>query len=460
MSSEFSSLPLVPELLTAIAELGYQQMTPIQQQSLPVLLSGQDLLGQSKTGSGKTLAFALPILQNLDLKKKIIQALVMCPTRELCTQVAQEIRKLGRKMIGLQVLILSGGQEVRPQLLSLYHGAHIAVGTPGRILDLIGRRKLDLGDVSTLVLDEADRMLDMGFQEDMEAILREIPAKRQTLFFSATFPASIDVMSKIYQNNPVRVVIQDTQESRAPILQTVCHLDPYGKTAMLLRALRQYRPETALIFCNLKTTVATLSAELQTEGISCLGLSGDLDQDERNSVLARFRNGSVRVVVATDVAARGLDIKDLAMVVNYDFPIDNETYVHRIGRTGRAGQSGQAVLFVTPPELDRFAGLQKEIGVQIPDLKFEPGPSRGVFPAALMETVFIAGGRKDKVRPGDILGALTGEAGGLSGQDIGKIEIHDKYSYVAVKKELAAELVRKLKEGRIKGQRFFVRLLK
>lgn len=457
-NTEFSQLPLSPQLLSAVRELGYSQMTPIQQQSIPVLLSGRDLMGQSKTGSGKTLAFALPILQKISLKEKDIQALVLCPTRELCTQVAKEIRKLARKMVGLQVLILSGGQEIRPQILSLYHGAHIVVGTPGRVLDLIGRGKLDLNSVSTLVLDEADRMLDMGFQEEMEAILAEIPGTRQTVFFSATFPASIGSMSKKYQHMPVNIVIEDTEESKAPIEQTLCRVDPYGKTSILLRALKQYQPETGLIFCNLKATIASLVESLNQEGISCEGISGDLDQDQRNTVLARFKNGSTRVLVATDVAARGLDIKDLAIVVNYDFPVDNETYVHRIGRTGRAGQEGRSVLFVTPSEDEKLRALSEELGIKLPDLVIDPGPSRRDFPAALMETIYISGGRKDKVRPGDILGALTGEAGGLKGEDIGKIEIHDTYSFVAVKRPLASELIQKLKDGRIKGKRFFIKI--
>lgn len=404
------------------------------------------------------MAFSLPILQKVSLKEKEIQALILCPTRELCTQVAKEIRKLARKMVGLQVLILSGGQEIRPQILSLYHGAHIVVGTPGRVLDLIGRRKLDLNSVSTLVLDEADRMLDMGFQEDMETIIGEIPGTRQTVFFSATFPASISSMSKKYQHMPVNIVIEDTEASRAPIEQRVCRVDPFGKTSILLRVLKQYQPATGLIFCNLKATIASLTESLNQEGISCEGISGDLDQDQRNTVLARFKNGSTRVLVATDVAARGLDIKDLAMVVNYDFPVDNETYVHRIGRTGRAGQEGQSVLFVTPTEGEKLQSLEEEIGLKIPDLVIEPGPSRRDFPAATMETIYISGGRKDKMRPGDILGALTGEAGGLKGDEIGKIEIHDTYSFVAVKRSLASELVQKLKDGRIKGKRFFIKI--
>jgi len=458
LSTAFSNLKIAPELLSVLAELNYQQMTPIQEQSLPALLSGRDFIGQSKTGSGKTLAFALPILQKLNLSEKKIQALIICPTRELCTQVAQETRKLARKMLGLQVLILSGGQEIRPQILSLYHGAHIVVGTPGRLLDLIQRQKLNLSDVSTLVLDEADRMLDMGFQEDMEILLNEIPGTRQTVFFSATFPTTINHMSKKYQHDPIKVVIEDTEESKAPITQSLIRTEAYGKTGLLLRALKQYQPETVLIFCNLKTTVASLTQDLLNEGILCLGLSGDLDQDERNSVLARFRNGSTRIVIATDVASRGLDIKDLAMVINYDFPIDHETYVHRIGRTGRAGHVGQSVLFVTPTETERLKNLQSELKIDLPNLSFDSGPSRNTFPDSPMETLYIGGGRKDKVRPGDILGALTGEAGGLNSTDIGKIEIHDTYTFVAVKKEYAKALVQKLKTGRIKGQRFFVKL--
>lgn len=445
-------------LLSTLDEIGFTEMTPIQEQSIPILLTGRDFIGQSKTGSGKTLAFSIPILHKINLSKKDIQALILCPTRELCTQVAKEIRRLARKMPGLQVTILSGGQEIRPQILSLYHGTHIVVGTPGRVLDLLGRGKLDLSLVQTLVLDEADRMLDMGFQEDMESILSEIPGTRQTVFFSATMPESMQLMSRKYQHMPLNIVIDDSDDTKPPITQNYFKIESYGKASIVAKLLKQLKPSTALIFCNLKTTVAELNNTLNQEGILTDSLSGDLDQDQRNAVLARLKNGSSRVVVATDVAARGLDIKDLSLVINYDFPIDHETYIHRIGRTGRAGQAGHAVLLITPDEEEKLKLLEEKLSLRMDNLHLEPGIDSKSFPEPEMATIYIAGGRKDKVRPGDILGALTGEAGGARAEDIGKIEIHDMYSYVAVKRQLVNVLVQKLKEGRIKGKRFFVKI--
>lgn len=437
-------------------------MTQIQAQSIPVLLTQRDLIGQAKTGSGKTAAYALPILQKIKLGTRNIQAVVLCPTRELCTQVAKDIRKFGRRHPRLQVLILCGGVPVPPQSQALRTGVHIIVGTPGRVLDHLQRGRLDLSRVSTLVLDEADRMLDMGFEEDMAEILNEMPGTRQTVFFSATFNPTMKAMSLRYQIDPVSVKVEETPETETSIRQ-ILHETQDDKFYELLRALKQYRPPSVIVFCNLKTTVKEVTDQLRLKGIPAAGLSGDLEQQDRDAVMAMFRGGSVRVLVATDVAARGLDITDLAMVINYDFPNEPDTYVHRIGRTGRAGKEGLALTLVTAYEAMKVHELEGRAGV-----KFEPaGSSGGASPLSeiasfepAMDTLYISGGRKDKVRPGDILGALTGESGGFEGSDIGKIEIHDHFSFVAVSRRIATAALVKMANGRIKGKKFVTRQLK
>lgn len=449
-SAAFDSLDLSSSLLQVVKELGFEKLTPIQEQSIPVLLAGKDLIGQSKTGSGKTAAFVLPILEKLGLQEKRLQALILCPTRELCTQVARETRKLARRHPGLQVIILAGGQPIRPQMDALKKGVHIAVGTPGRLLDHVRRKSVDLANVATVVLDEADRMLDMGFQEDMEEILKDLPEKRQTVFFSATYPDSIEEMSKAYQKKPVRVTVGDEQDLSS-IRQVVYETDNKFKT--LLWLLKENKPDSAIIFCNLKATVKELTDDLENAGLSAACLHGDLEQTDRDRVMAKFRNLSIRILVATDVAARGIDIEDLDLVVNFDPPAQQEVYVHRIGRTGRAGKKGLAVSLVLSREKPKIQQIEQFTGVKI---KREVAGSveRLEVRDAAMVTLFIGGGRKDKMRPGDILGALTGEAGGLKATDVGKIEIHDRFSYVAVAKRIAAVALERLRNGRIKGRKF------
>ena len=458
----FSSLALSADLKKVAAELGYAQATPIQVAAIPILLKGRDLVGQSKTGSGKTVAFSMPILQRLHLEQRRVQALVLCPTRELCTQVTRELRKLGRRHPSLSVIELVGGQPGGPQAASLRRGAHIAVGTPGRVLDHLQRGRLDLSGLQMLVLDEADRMLDMGFQEEMEAILAEAPADRQTAFFSATFPESIEGMSAAYQRDPEHVVIESAPETRPAITQKLFEVEEEDKLNALVAVLQEEGAESAIVFCNLKATVAELADALSEAGVSSAGLHGDLVQEARDRVMAKFRNGSLRVLVATDVAARGIDVAGLDLVVNFDTP-KPDVYVHRIGRTGRAGKTGVAVSFVTPKEKYKIESLREATGEELP-LAAAPrasGPVE-VAPAqaeAAMVTFYIGGGRKEKVRPGDILGALTGEAGGLAGTDVGKIEIHDHFAYVAVSSRVAKVALQRLQNGRIKGRKFRVELV-
>ncbi|MBS1960689.1 MAG: ATP-dependent RNA helicase DbpA [Bdellovibrionales bacterium] len=472
----FEALGLSPGSLAVLREIGFTRATPIQTESIPALLQGRDLIGQSKTGSGKTAAFALPILERLvqrnEGRVRTVQALVLCPTRELCTQVAREIRRLGRRIPGLQVLVLSGGVPLYPQLTALEKGVHVVVGTPGRVLDHLTRRKLDLSNLKTFVLDEADRMLDMGFEAEMESILRELPRTRQTVLFSATFPPSIEAISRRTQRMPVRVTIED-ESAKPSIRQTYYEVEMADKPRALLASLAKLNPESAIVFCNLKATVAEVGRALRANGIDSAALHGDLEQSDRDRVLAKFRNRSLRVLIATDVAARGIDIADLDLVYNYDLPSTPEVYVHRIGRTGRAGKTGLAIAFVTSAQTNRLRNIEDHTGVSVERETIPaasaagtgsaPTASRSIAPntlSAKMETLYLSAGRKDKMRPGDILGALTGEAGGLNASDIGKIEIHDRFSYVAVSRTIAAKAMQSLLAGRVKGRRVRVEIVR
>ncbi|MFL5349237.1 MAG: ATP-dependent RNA helicase DbpA [Hyalangium sp.] len=456
---DFSALALSPPLLQVLQEMEFQTVTPIQAQTIPVLLQGRDLTGQAKTGSGKTAAFALPILQRLQLQRRQIQALVLCPTRELCAQVAGEIRRLGRRLPGLQVLVLAGGQPIRPQVNALEKGAHVAVGTPGRVMDLLQREVLETKQLATVVLDEADRMLDMGFREDMERILGTTPPTRQTVLFSATFPPDIEAMSRRFQKDPVRVTVVETEA--VPDIRQLCYVsEPEQKPALLLRILRQYQPGSAIVFCNQKATVVELTRELVGAGVSAEGLQGDLEQSERDRVMARFRNQSIRILIATDVAGRGIDVEALDAVINYDLPFQPEPYVHRIGRTGRAGRTGLAISIATPRDDRKLETIEQATGVKLerPSVEALP-PADSTSQVSLdspWETLVISAGRKDKMRPGDILGALTGEAGGLNASDVGKIEIQDRLAYVAVSKRIVRVALQRLRDGRIKGRKHWI----
>lgn len=460
MTSGFSSFPLSPDLIQVLAELEYAQPTPIQQAALPVLLEGKDLIGQSETGSGKTAAFGLALLQKIDVSRAELTAMVLCPTRELAAQVARELRKLGRRMPGLQVRTVSGGEPVRAQATALKRGVHIVVGTPGRVLDHMGRGNLELSCISSLVLDEADRMLEMGFQADIEAILSEVPSERQTMLFSATFPQSIEKMSSAHQREAVRITVKQEQTDTPSIEQVYLHAEAPKKMSALLWALDHYAYESAIIFCNQKATVADIERELHLCGASVDCLHGDLEQFQRDQVIALLRSQSVRILVATDVAARGIDVEGLDLVINYELPTQAEVYVHRIGRTGRAGRTGQAVSLVSDKEAYKLEAL-KQVSGGMSEASWSKEISGGnLRRPALMQMIQIGGGRRDKVRPGDILGALTGEAGGFQAADIGKIEIHDRFSYVAVALGKSPQAVRSLSNGRIKGKKFRATILR
>jgi ATP-independent RNA helicase DbpA len=458
----FAALPLSAPLQAALAERGFKELTEIQAQSLPLLLAGRDLVGQSKTGSGKTVAFALPLLEKVELATRELQGLVLCPTRELSAQVARELRKLGSQKQGLVVVVLSGGEPVREQTRALERGAHLAVGTPGRVLDHLGRRTLRVHRVGTVVLDEADRMLDMGFLPDIERLLKALPSGRQTVFFSATFPASIRELSEKHQRDPAWVGVDAGAQELPDIAQLVLRGEASKKLELLRWALANHPEESTLVFANTKLAVAELEQSLLAGGVSVAALHGDLEQRDRERVMAKFRNGSTRVLLATDVAARGIDLDSLGLVVNFDLPSQPELYVHRIGRTGRAGRSGLALSLCTPRDEPKLAAIEAYTGVALRAVQPEAPAQKRTTPShaavaskpAPMDTLRISGGRKDKLRPADILGALTGEAGGLAGDDVGKIEIHDRFSFVAVKRAVSEKALASLRAGRIKGRRF------
>lgn len=450
-SDSFSSLPISPGQTANLDSLGYKKMTPIQVESLPYILQGKDLIGQAKTGSGKTVAFGIGLLNNINPRFFGAQAMVLCPTRELADQVGKEIRKLARFTPNIKLVLLCGGKPIGPQIGSLEHGAHIIVGTPGRIQDHLRKGTLKLDGLKTLVLDEADRMLDMGFIDAMDDIVAHTPKTRQTLLFSATYPDAIKKISQSFQNNPVSVTVE-SEHTTSVIEQLFYQVKRNERNNALLALLEHYQPETSVVFCHTKIQCDEVADFLRASDIEALAIHGDLDQRERDQVLIRFANKSCSVLVATDVAARGLDIKSLQAVINYELPHDPEIYVHRIGRTGRAGATGIALSLFTEYEQARvnaIADYQNKpcICNTIDSLTRVPGFS--LQPP--MVTIQIDSGRKNKIRPGDILGALTGDAGLLSAQ-IGKIDIFDISSYVAVKHSALRQALNYLNQGKVKGR--------
>ena len=453
--TDFSSQPLSPALLKALDALGYTEMTPVQQQALPDILAGRDVIVQAPTGTGKTVAFGLGLLQRLDPALVKVQALVLCPTRELADQVAREIRRLASVIPNLKVLTLTGGIALGPQLASLRKDSHVVVGTPGRIQEMLRKHALSLAKVTTLVLDEADRMLDMGFEEPIREIIGKTPPARQSLLFSATYPESIREIARASMRDPVEISVADAQ-AQPTIEQLFYEIDLARKPAALASLLLQHRPESSVVFCNTRRDTQTVVDALGEFGISALALHGDIDQRDRDEVVVRFANRSCSVLVASDVAARGLDIKDLGAVINYELPTDVDTYLHRIGRTGRAGQTGLALSLCTPREMPRALALEKEQGAALRWQKLPAldASAKGALTAA-MATLRIDGGRTDKMRPGDILGALTGDAG-LSAEQVGKIDVFPTRSYVAIAHGVADKALNRLRGGKIKGRSFRV----
>jgi ATP-independent RNA helicase DbpA len=454
----FNTLPLSPAMLANLEQLGYTAMTPIQAAALPPALLGKDIIAQAKTGSGKTAAFALTLLTNLNPRRFAVQTLVLCPTRELADQVTTEIRRLARAEDNIKVVTLCGGVPLRGQLATLEHGAHIVVGTPGRIMDHLERGSLQLDAMNTLVLDEADRMLDMGFFDDIVTVAKQCPKTRQTLLFSATYPEGIAKLSAQFMREPVTVKVE-AQHAGAQIEQRWYEVSETERLDAVSKLLAHFRPASTLAFCNTKAQCRDLVAVLQAQGISALALFGELEQRERDQVLVRFANRSCSVLVATDVAARGLDIASLAAVINVDVTPDPEVHIHRIGRTGRAGESGLALNLASLDEMGsvgKIEHLQGRESAWHPLGELQPTGQGPLVPP--MVTLHIQGGRKEKIRPGDVLGALTADLG-YTREQVGKINVNEWSTYVAVDRDIAQQAASRLNAGRIKGKSVKVRVL-
>jgi ATP-independent RNA helicase DbpA len=451
---EFSELSLKEPLRRALAEVGYSAMTEVQAASLPVLLAGTDALVQAQTGSGKTAAFALALLSKLDVSVVQLQGLVLCPTRELADQVSREIRRLARFIPNTKVLTLCGGVPLRPHLASLNHAPHIVVGTPGRILDLIGKGALLLATLKVLVLDEADRMLDMGFSDSIRTILATVPAQRQTVLCSATIPASIREISREFQRDACAITVavaRDQSLIEEVFFETAAEMKLDALQALLLH----YRPESVVVFCNTRQDVRAVAEQLAARGFSIAALHGDLEQRERDEILVRFANRSCTVLVASDVAARGLDIAELPMVINFDLASDPDTHLHRIGRTARAGRDGIALTLCTQREIDRARAIEARCSGKASWSKVPSTSSSSPLRASFV-TLAIDAGRRDKLRPGDLVGALTGDAG-IPGVMVGKIDVFPTRTYVAIAREWHEDARQRLRAGKIKGRTFRIR---
>ncbi|MGR5530753.1 ATP-dependent RNA helicase DbpA [Vibrio alfacsensis] len=454
----FDQVGLNPALLETLDSLNYTHMTPIQALSLPAILNQRDVIGQGKTGSGKTAAFGLGVLSNLNVKRFRVQSLVLCPTRELADQVAKEIRTLGRGIHNIKVLTLCGGMPMGPQIGSLEHGAHILVGTPGRILDHLEKGRINLDELNTLVLDEADRMLDMGFQDALDAIIEAAPKQRQTLLFSATFPEKIEQIAQRIMQSPELIKVEATHDTSS-IAQYFYKVEgSEARDEALANLLLTHQPESAVVFCNTKKEVQNVADELHHKGFSVIDLHGDLEQRERDQALVQFANKSVSILVATDVAARGLDVDNLDAVFNFELSRDPEVHVHRIGRTGRAGSNGLAFSFFGEKDGLRVARIEEYLDMDVVPATL-PAKSNQQPYQAKMVTINIDGGKKQKVRAGDILGCLTGK-GGITGAQVGKIQLMAMRSYVAVEKSVAKKALQIISNGKMKGRQFRARILK
>ena len=513
----FEEMCLDTRIMRAIAEMGFEQPSPIQAQSIPIAVEGKDMIGQARTGTGKTASFGIPMLQRINPKDKSLQAIVLCPTRELAIQSANEIRKLAKFLHGIKVLPIYGGQEISKQIRSLKGGVQIVIGTPGRVMDHLRRHTLKPQTVDIVVLDEADEMLNMGFREDIETILGQLPEERQTMLFSATMPKPILEIAKRYLHEPEIVKVIQKELTVPKIEQYYYEVNPCKKNEVLSRLLDMYDPSLSLVFCNTKRKVDELVADLKGRGYFAEGLHGDMKQSQRDRVMNGFRNGRTDILVATDVAARGIDVDDVEAVFNYDVPQDDEYYVHRIGRTGRAGREGRAFTLVVGKEIYKLKDIQRYCKTKI---RRQPIPSVNDVAAIKVEKLleqageliatdglgrmmdlleeyldgsdysatemaaallamqlgetstqtlpkeefgdtgaepgmvrmFMNIGKKDRVRIGDILGAVAGESG-MEGALVGTIDMYDNFSFVEVPQEYAAAVLEAMNHSKIKGRR-------
>lgn len=517
-TTTFEELGLCPEIERAVRFMGFEEASPIQAKAIPAIISGKDIIGQAQTGTGKTAAFGIPLLQKIDPKNKKLQAIVLCPTRELAIQVADEIRNLAKYMHGIKILPIYGGQDIVKQIRSLKNGTQLIIGTPGRVMDHMRRKTVKMDHIHTVVLDEADEMLNMGFRDDIETILSGVPEERQTVLFSATMPKPILEITKKYQKHAELIKVTKKELTVPNIEQFYYEVKPKNKEEVLSRLLDIYSPSLSVVFCNTKKQVDNLVTALIGRGYFAAGLHGDLKQSQRDRVMQSFRTGKTEILVATDVAARGIDVDDVEAVFNYDLPQDEEYYVHRIGRTGRAGRGGHAFSFVSGKEMYKLKEIQrycktKIYAQKVPSIndvantKMEHILAKADsvierenlslmldaieervnasdyttmdMAAALLKMymgmvkedteeeettdfgdtgaeepgmvrLFINIGKKQRIRPGDILGAIAGESG-MPGKLIGTIDMFDKYTFVEVPREYASEVLKAMKSATIKG---------
>ena len=512
---KFEQLGICPEIQKAVKYMGFEEASPIQAKAIPVILEGKDIIGQAQTGTGKTAAFGIPLLQKVNPKNKKLQGIVLCPTRELAIQVADEIRNLAKYMHGIKVLPIYGGQEIVKQIRSLKNGTQIIIGTPGRVMDHMRRKTIKMEQVHTVVLDEADEMLNMGFREDIETILEGVPEERQTVLFSATMPKAIMEITKKFQKKAEVIKVTKKELTVPNIEQFYYEVKPKNKEEVLARLLDIYTPKLSVVFCNTKKQVDLLVTSLLGRGYFAAGLHGDMKQVQRDRVMQGFRSGKTDILVATDVAARGIDVDEVEAVFNYDLPQDDEYYVHRIGRTGRAGRVGRSFSFVSGKEVYKLKEIQRYCKTKIYAQKV---PSLNDVATTKMENIlddqiivnedltlminaiqervndsdytamdmaaaflkmctgmtseeeqeemdfgdtgaeepgmvrlFINIGKKQKAKPGDILGALAGETG-MPGKLIGTIDMFDKYTFVEVPREYAKDVLLAMKNVKIKGK--------
>ena len=514
----FEDLHVDERILRAVEDMGFEEASPIQAQAIPVIMEGRDVVGQAQTGTGKTAAYSIPVLEKINPDLKKLQAVILCPTRELAVQVAEEIRRLAKYMSDIRVLPVYGGQEIVKQIKSLKSGVQIVVGTPGRVMDHMRRKTVRFDNVSMVVLDEADEMLDMGFREDMETILTDTPPTRQTVMFSATMPKAIMEIAKNFQKNAEIIKVVRKELTVKNIEQYYYEVRPKNKNELLCRLIDIYNPRLSVVFCNTKRQVDELISELKGRGYFADGIHGDMKQAQRDRVMADFRSGKTEILIATDVAARGIDVDDVDVVFNYDLPQDEEYYVHRIGRTGRAGREGVALSFVSGKEayklkdIERYCktkikakpvpsmddvkntkleaiftkvkevieegGLSDMIEAVESNLNMEDYTSLDIAAALLKMTIgdslehreeleqvhfdmdadsrgmvrlFINVGKKDKIKPANILGAISGESG-LPGKLVGSIDMLDNYTFVEVPSKYANAVLAAMENVTIKGR--------
>ena len=446
--ASFKNINNIPqELLKTLNNLNFETMSDIQEKAINPILDGRDILAQSKTGSGKTLAFGLPLIMATDATSNAPQSIIITPTRELAEQIAVELRRVASYKANLKILTLYGGVPLRSQADSLAKGANILIGTPGRIQDHLAKETLTLDSIKTLVLDEADRMLDMGFYDEIVKIGSNMPRAKQTLLFSATFPSNIEKLAKELLREPLSIKV-DTIIEKGKIEELVYETD--NKFKLLLSLIGSHKPDSLLVFCNTKAEVISLTDKLHAKGHSTIDIHGDLDQRDRNESVLLFSNGSKRILVATDVASRGLDIKNIELVINYDLPYDNEVYTHRIGRTGRAGAVGVAISLYEPSQSEKCSYIKSK--AKLVDEK-ELRVDSSFKMVSQFDTLGINGGKKTKLRKGDILGTLCKEVG-IDVADIGKIAVGDKISYVALNHKVVDRVHKALKKVKIKKKKY------